>query len=98
MPGTPAVKQRARPVVHAMRDKVDEAIRQFVKNGAVSPITSSWNSPLYPVWKKNGGVRLTVDYRKLNSVTIEESYPLPRCTDLIDDLGIIKPKYFTVLD
>jgi hypothetical protein len=98
MPGTPPIKQRPRPIVHAMREQVEENIRQFIKNGAMSPIMSPWNSPLYPVWKKNGGVRLTVDYRRLNNVTIEESYPLPRCTDLLDDLGKIKPRYFSVFD
>jgi hypothetical protein len=48
------------------------------------------------VKKKDGGIRFCVDYRKLNSVTEKDVYPLPRIDDTLDKLG--KCKYFTTLD
>ena len=46
--------------------------------------------------KKDGSIRLCVDYRKLNSVTPMDAYPMPRVDDLIDRLG--NAKYISKLD
>jgi hypothetical protein len=47
---------------------------------------SSWGAPLLLVKKKDGSMRLCVDYRQLNKVTIKNRYPLPRIDDLMDQL------------
>lgn len=46
--------------------------------------------------EKDGTLRICVDYRKLNSVSVADAYPMPRVDDLIDQLG--KAKYITTLD
>ena len=50
------------------------------------PSTSPWGSPGLLVKKKDGGMRLCVDYQQLNKVTIKNKYPLPSIDDLIDQL------------
>ena len=48
--------------------------------------TSSWGPPMLFVKKNNGSLRLCVDYRQLNKVTVHNKYPLPRIDDLFDQL------------
>ena len=47
---------------------------------------SAWAFPLVPVKKKDGSIRICIDYRKLNEVTLPDSYPLPRVQDCLDAL------------
>ncbi|KAA3466125.1 Retrotransposon protein [Gossypium australe] len=55
------------------------------------PSSSPWGAPVLFVKKKDGSLRLCIDYRQLNKVTIRNKYPLPRIDDLFDQL-----KYATV--
>jgi hypothetical protein len=50
------------------------------------PIVSPWGAPTLFVKKKDGTLRLCIDYRKLNKMTIKNKYPLPRIDDLFDQL------------
>ena len=47
---------------------------------------SAWAFPLVPVKKKDGSIRICIDYRKRNEVTLPDSYPLPRVKDCLDAL------------
>ncbi len=49
-----------------------------------------WASPLVPVRKQDGGVRLCVDYRRLNSLTVKESYYIPGFEEMIEMVGMGK--------
>ena len=49
-------------------------------------LTSPWASPVVLVKKKDGSVRFCIDYRKLNSLTAKDAYPLPRIDDNLDAL------------
>ena len=51
------------------------------------PSKSTWASPTLLVRKKDGGVRLCIDYRRLNSITQSDPFPLPRIEELIDKMG-----------
>ncbi|RVW73760.1 Transposon Tf2-2 polyprotein [Vitis vinifera] len=60
--------------------------------GFIRPSTSPWGAPVLFVKKKDGTLRLCIDYRKLNRVTVKNKYPLPRIDDLFDQLkGAIMP-------
>ena len=85
-----------RRVPMQLEDKVEEMIHSLESKGIIRPSESPWNAPLVIVPKKNGDIRLTVDYRKLNAVTKRPIFPIPETRQLLDTLhGSV---YFTTLD
>lgn len=56
-----------------------------------------WQSPVVMVKKKNGQLRFAVDYRKLNAVTTQFTFPLPRLEDVFDTIVTSQAKIFTTL-
>ena len=52
----------------------------------IRPSVSPWGEPVIFVKKKDGTMRLCIDYRQLNKMTIKNRYPLPRIDDLFDQL------------
>ena len=61
-------------------------LSQLLKDGKISPSTSPYGAPVLFVKKKDGGLRMCIDYRALNSQTIKNRYALPRIDDLLDQL------------
>ena len=68
------------------------------EEGIVEPSTSMWQSPVVMVKKKSGDLRFAVDYRKLNQVTKQISFPLPRLENIFDKLGQANASRFSTLD
>ncbi|KAL0867440.1 hypothetical protein ABMA27_008227 [Loxostege sticticalis] len=73
----------------------------MLKDGIIKPSVSPWSPPIWVVPKKIDASgqrkwRLVIDYRKLNDITIGDSYPIPNISEILDQLG--KSKYFTTLD
>jgi Reverse transcriptase (RNA-dependent DNA polymerase) len=68
----------------------------MLKAEVIEPATSEWASPIVLVAKPDGSTRFCVDYRKLNSITVRDSYPLPCMDECIDSLG--DSETFTTLD
>ena len=68
-----------------MRELRDQ-IEQLLGQGFIRRSTSSWGSPVLFIKKRDGSLRLCVDYRELNKVTIRNKYSLPRIDDLFDQL------------
>ena len=58
----------------------------MLEKGFIRPSVSPWGAPVLFVKKKDGSMRLCIDYRKLNQVTIKNKYSLPRIDDLFDQL------------
>ena len=80
---------------HAYRDAVKE-LWEMLSSGIIEPSTSEWSAPIVLVKKKDGSMRLCVDYRRLNQVWRSDAYPMPRVDDLIDRVG--KSTYISTLD
>ena len=59
----------------------------MIEKGFIRPSHSPWGAPVLFVKKKDGSLRLCIDYRGLNKVTIKNKYPLPRIDDLFDQLA-----------
>ena len=89
-------KQPVRRVPFAVRQEVGKQLAKMQEEGVIQPSSSPWASAIMLVRKKDGTLRICVDYRQLNSVTKLDIFPLPRIDDLLDQLG--KAKYFTTLD
>ncbi|MDF3578208.1 reverse transcriptase family protein, partial [Enterobacter hormaechei] len=66
--------------------ELDKQLKELLRLGFIRESTSSWGSPVLFVKKKDGSLRMCVDYRRLNQVTIKNKYPLPRIDDLFDQL------------
>ena len=80
-------KQPPRRLPYHQRPEVEQHIENMLKTGVISPSSSPWCSPVVLVKKKDGSTRFCVDYRKLNSVTSKDAYPLPRIDDSLDALA-----------
>ena len=79
-----------------MRGVADQEVQAMLKQGVIRPSTSPWSSTVVLVWKKDGSWRFCVDYRKVNSVTHRDAFPLPRIDATLDSLtGSV---FFTTLD
>ena len=89
---------RLRPYrIHQNEKKeLDSILQELLVSKIIRPSVSPWAAPVVLVKKKNGGIRLCMDYRKLNSITKKDSFPLPRIDDVLDSLH--GQKYFTTLD
>ena len=90
------IKQPVRRMPFAVRREVAEHLRKMQDNGVIVPSDSPWSSPVEMVREKDGTHRFCVDYRRLNTHTQADLFPIPRIDDLLDQLG--DSKYFTTLD
>ena len=75
-----------------MQRQVDGLFRQ----GLIEPASGAWSSPVVLVRKKDGAWRFCVDYRKLNTVTQYDAYPLPREDESLEALA--RSRCFSTLD
>jgi hypothetical protein len=71
-------------------------LQELLDKGYIRPSSSPWGCPALFVKKKDGSLRLCVDYRTLNAVTIKNKYPLPRIDVLFDQLA--GAKVFSKID
>ena len=67
--------------------ELKKQLDEMLQKGYIHPSSSPWGSPAIFVDKKDGGLRMCVDYHQLNDVTIKNKYPLPRINDLFDYLS-----------
>ena len=68
-------------------------LRDLLDKGFIRPSISPWGDLVLFVKKKDGSLRICIDYRQLNKVTIKNKYPLPRIDDLFD-----QPSFFFKID
>jgi hypothetical protein len=64
--------------------ELKKQIDELLSKGYIRPSSSPWGSPILFVDKKEGSIRMCIDYRHLNDVTINNKYPLARIGDLFD--------------
>ena len=90
------IRQPARRLPLHKRAEADTLLKDMLKKGVIEPSSSPWTSPIVLVKKKDGSTHFCVDYRKLNEVTVKDSYPLPRIDDCLDALAGCR--WFSTLD
>ncbi|XP_044766654.1 uncharacterized protein K02A2.6-like [Coccinella septempunctata] len=89
---------KARPLPHAIRDLVEQEINRLVEVGILTPVSfSEWATPVVPIIKKNGEIRLCADFKVTINPHIQvDQYPIPRIEDLFGRLQ--GGEQFTKLD
>ncbi|GJX58568.1 putative reverse transcriptase domain-containing protein [Tanacetum coccineum] len=66
--------------------ELSNQLKELQEKGFIRPSHSPWGAPMLFVKKKDGSMRMCIDYRELNKLTIKNRYPLPRIDDLFDQL------------
>ena len=77
-------------------DEVNRQAEEMMENGVARPSASPCSSNVILVEKKDGTARFVIDYRKLNDVTIKDSYPMPNVREIIDKMQ--GSRYFSKMD
>uniref|UniRef100_A0A158P4N7 RNA-directed DNA polymerase n=1 Tax=Tetranychus urticae TaxID=32264 RepID=A0A158P4N7_TETUR len=78
------------------REITKQIINELLRDGIIVDSFSPWCSPVVLVSKKTGDWRMCVDYRKLNAITVKDSYPIPNINVSLDALQ--GSEYFSLLD
>lgn len=76
--------------------QLKKELDHLLELGLIRPSQGEWTSPVLFVAKKDGSLRLCVDYRRLNKVTVKDHFPLPFIDELVDSMG--GARYFSTLD
>ena len=92
----PPIQQPLRRLPESLKAVVRQELESMQSKGVVRPSCSPWASPMVLIRKKDGKWRFCVDYRRVNSVTERDAYPLPRVDATLDSLA--GSKLFTTLD
>ena len=91
-PTTGPIYKLSRSELEEMKAQIDE----LLSLGLIRPSISPWGSPVLFSPKKDGGLRMCIDYRALNKQTIKNQVPLPRIDEVWDQVG--GAKYFSIID
>ena len=86
-------RQAARRIPYAARQEINRQLDRMQRNNVIQPSESSWASSAMLVRKRDGTLS---DYRALDAVTKPDVFPLPRISDLLDQLG--NSTYFSTVD
>ncbi|KAA0048090.1 hypothetical protein E6C27_scaffold385G001650 [Cucumis melo var. makuwa] len=85
-PGTVPISRAPYRMAPVELKELKVQLQELLDKGFIRPSVSPWGAPVLFVKKKDGSMRLCIDYRKLNKVTVKNKYPLPRIDDLFDQL------------
>ena len=86
-PDTPPFKERFCRIPPPQLDEVREHLKLMLDAGVIQPSNSPWCNAVVLVRKKDGSLRFCIDFRKLNSLTVKDSHPLPRICETLESLA-----------
>ena len=90
LPGTGPISKRPYRMpandLEEIKKQIKKQIKELLEKGYIQRSSSPWGALVLLVEKKDGSLRMVVDYRALNEVTIKNKYPLPMINDLFDQL------------
>nr|XP_043871756.1 uncharacterized protein LOC122760682 [Solea senegalensis] len=90
------IRQRPYRIPQHLVGKLQQEVEEMLRLQVIEPSNSEWCSPVVIVFKKDGSLRICIDFRKLNSISEFDAYPMPRIDDLLEKIGAAK--YITTLD
>ena len=86
VPGTQPISIPPYRMAPAEMRELKSQLQELTDKGFIRPSTSPWGAPVLFVKKKDGSLRMCIDFRKLNKATVKNKYPLPRIEELFDQL------------
>ena len=86
-PDTPPFKERFCRIPPPQLDEVREHLKLMLDAGVIRPSNSPWCNTVVLVRKKDGSLRFCIDFRKLNSLTVKDSHPLPHICKTLESLA-----------
>ena len=86
VPGTQPISIPPYRMALVEMKELKSQLQELTDKGFIQPSTSTWGAPVLFVKKKDGSMRMCIDYRQLNKATIKNKYPLPRIDELFDQL------------
>lgn len=95
-PGTAPISKAPYRMAPVEMKELATQLQELLDKGVIRPSVSPWGAPVLFVKKKDGSMRLCIDYRELNKMTIKNKYHLPRIDDLFDQLK--GAAYFSKID
>ena len=96
IPGARPIKQHAYKLNPEKKEIMQKEVEYLLTNNLAEPSLSPWASPCLLTPKSDGSYRFCTDYRKVNQVTVRDSFPLPRIDEIIDSVG--RNKYISTVD
>ncbi|GKB07212.1 putative reverse transcriptase domain-containing protein [Tanacetum coccineum] len=96
VPGAAPIAQTPYRLAPTEMQELMKQLQDLLDKGFIRPSSSPWGAPILFVKKEDGSMRMCVDYRELNKVTVKNRYPLPRIDDLFDQLQ--GANYFSKID
>ena len=96
VPGAAPISKTPYRMAPVELQELKDQLQELLGQGFIQQSTSPWGAPVLFVKKKDGALRMCIDYRGLNQVTIKNKYPLPHIEELFDQLR--GAKVFSKLD
>ena len=83
-PGTALISKSPYRMAHLELKELKIQLQELLDKGFIRPSVSPWGAPILFVKKNDGSMRLCIDYKELNKVTVRNKYPFPWINDLFD--------------
>ncbi|GKB23850.1 putative nucleotidyltransferase, ribonuclease H, partial [Tanacetum coccineum] len=96
IPGAQPISKAPYRMAPVELKELKDQLQELLERGLIRPSVSPWGALVLFVKKKDGSMRLCIDYRELNRITVRNMYPLPRIDDLFDQLQ--GAKFFSKID
>ena len=93
---TEPFKEWFRRIAPPLVEEVREHLQEMLDGGAICPSQSLWCNAVVLVHKKDGGLRFCIDFRRLNSRTKKDTYPLPRMQETMESM--VGTRFFSTMD
>ena len=79
---------RARPVPYVIKQKIEDELNRLESQGVITQVNhSDWGSPIVPVTKADGSIRICGDYKVfVNDAAVIDKYPVPKTEDLLAEI------------
>nr|AAA50456.1 gag, pol and env protein precursor [Caenorhabditis elegans] len=94
--GAEPIRQKPRPIPLALKPEIRKMIQKMLNQKVIRESKSPWSSPVVLVKKKDGSIRMCIDYRKVNKVVKNNAHPLPNIEATLQSLA--GKKLYTVFD